>query len=212
MIIIILFQRFICRSKSEPLFFSRWKHPAICDVYELFFMHCIQRNVFFRYLNKRIFVLLCYRQKELFQALCNALWAANNNLHLWAASSSKQPIPKKWKKVEYQPIISCPPSILRERELISIADKEKFTNLINLDLNKIGVAPTEGLPVKIVYHSGEGHSESKAFSCTKCSSCVVDLLKALHIKQHSKYKVFTFINLTNEMHRFIHKLCTFHDL
>lgn len=137
---------------------------------------------------------------------CDILWTVNQNVHLWAASCFRQRISNNWKVVEYQSTVSCPPSLLREKEFVKIVHEEKFKHFCNWDVSTIDVAPTEGLPVSFVYHCGEGHSNGRPFACTKCSRCVVDLLTALHINKHSEYEVVTLVFLCQSL-----CLCHKHD-
>ncbi|XP_025112309.1 uncharacterized protein LOC112575030 isoform X2 [Pomacea canaliculata] len=97
-----------------------------------------------------------YREDQLFiKSFCEQLLAVNQDLHLWAASCFTHQIPNGWDVKHFQRTVSCPPAILRENNVLMLAQKNGCKDVIMWDPYNIGVAPTEGLPVKYVYHHGQ---------------------------------------------------------
>ncbi|XP_025112297.1 uncharacterized protein LOC112575023 isoform X4 [Pomacea canaliculata] len=123
-----------------------------------------------------------YREDQpLFKSFCEQLVADNPKLHLWAASCLTQQTPNGWDVKHFHRTVSCPPAILREKNVLMLAQKPGCKNLVKWDPDNIGVAPTDGLPVKYVYHHGhdvQGHGHGYPYSCEKCCHDVITLLKA----------------------------------
>ncbi|XP_025112302.1 uncharacterized protein LOC112575028 isoform X1 [Pomacea canaliculata] len=123
-----------------------------------------------------------YREDQpLFKSFCEQLVAVNPKLHLWAASCLTHETPNGWDVKHFQRTVSCPPAILREKNVLMLAQKNGCKSLVKWDPDNIGVAPTEGLPVKYVYHHGQdvqGHRHCYPFACEKCCQDVITLLKA----------------------------------
>ncbi|XP_025112295.1 uncharacterized protein LOC112575023 isoform X3 [Pomacea canaliculata] len=123
-----------------------------------------------------------YREDQLlFKSFCERLLAVNQKLHLWAASCVTHQTPNGWDVKQFQRTVSCPPAILRDENVLMLAQKNGCKDVIKWDPDNIGVAPTEGLPVKYVYHQGtnvRGHSHGYPFACKKCCDDVITLLKA----------------------------------
>ncbi|PVD21805.1 hypothetical protein C0Q70_17607 [Pomacea canaliculata] len=124
-----------------------------------------------------------YREDQLlFKSFCEQLVADNPKLHLWAASCLTHQTPNGWDEKHFHRTVSCPPAILRDENVLMLAQKNGCKNLVKWDPDNIGVAPTEGLPVKYVYHHGhgvQGHGHGYPFACEKCCHDVITLLKAL---------------------------------
>ncbi|PVD21806.1 hypothetical protein C0Q70_17608 [Pomacea canaliculata] len=93
--------------------------------------------------------------------------------------------------------VSCPPAILRDENVLMLAQKNGCKDVIKWNPDNIGVAPTEGLPVKYVYHQGhdvQGHGRGFPFACEKCSQEVISLLKALGLETDGlKRKVVVYV-------------------
>ncbi|PVD21807.1 hypothetical protein C0Q70_17609 [Pomacea canaliculata] len=131
-----------------------------------------------------------YREDQpLFTSFCEQLVAVNPKLHLWAASCLTHQTPNGWDEKHFHRTVSCPPAILREENVLMLAQKPGCKNLVKWDPDNIGVTPTEGLPVKYVYHHGhgvQGHSRGYPFACEKCCHDVITLLKALGLETDAR--------------------------
>ncbi|XP_025112301.1 uncharacterized protein LOC112575026 isoform X2 [Pomacea canaliculata] len=131
-----------------------------------------------------------YREDQLlFKSFCEQLVDINLKLHLWAASCFTHQTPNGWDEKHFQRTVSCPPTILREKNVLTLAQTNGCKNLVKWDPDNIGVAPTEGLPVKYVYHHAQdvqGHSRGYPFTCEKCCHDVITLLKALGLETDAR--------------------------
>ncbi|XP_025112289.1 uncharacterized protein LOC112575021 isoform X2 [Pomacea canaliculata] len=120
-------------------------------------------------------------KENLFKSFCHQLFATWLNLNLWAASCYTYETPKGWNVKHFRWNVSCPPAILREKNLLSV-EKDKCKTLFLWHPDNIRVAPTEGLPVKYVKHYGDGtkgHNRGHALACDKCCRDVIHILTAL---------------------------------
>ncbi|XP_025112298.1 uncharacterized protein LOC112575024 [Pomacea canaliculata] len=131
-----------------------------------------------------------YREDQpLFKSFCEQLVAVNQKLHFWVASCLTHQTPNGWDVKHFQRTVSCPPAILRDENVLMLAQKNGCKDVIKWNPDNIGVAPTEGLPVKYVYHQGhdvQGHGRGFPFACEKCSQEVISLLKALGLETDAR--------------------------
>lgn len=118
------------------------------------------------------------------------------DLHLWLAICSSDMAPSGWTGKSLSIPFSCPPSIIRETC--------KETQL-TLYFTQSNLLLTDGLPVKNVYHTGQGHMGKEPRDCTTCGQEIIRFLtrdlrvanqgnvSLLFVSIHCKL-IFTFMN------------------
>lgn len=72
--------------------------------------------------------------------------------------------------------ISCPPAILKEKQLLEAAEGCNLAKWIPESHTR---TPTEGPPVKYMYHGREEHSEGDPQDCQACAKEVIRYLQTL---------------------------------
>ncbi|XP_025113005.1 uncharacterized protein LOC112575385 [Pomacea canaliculata] len=112
----------------------------------------------------------------LFIYFCEKLLKKVPTLHLWYASCFTENSTTNWQvKVLIRPI-SCPPVILKEKQLSGVTE---FYKIPNWALDSNTRTPTEGPPIKYVYHGGEEHSEGDPQGCQSCLEELIRYLQPL---------------------------------
>lgn len=89
------------------------------------------------------------------------------NLHLWLAICDSNMLPLGWKGKPLNIPFSCPSSVIRE------AWKERREELY---LTTYNLLPTDGLPVKNIYHRDRGHTDKEPRDCQACGQEIVRFL------------------------------------
>lgn len=133
-------------------------------------------------------MFLC-RGNTLFIYFCEKLLKKVPTLHLWYASCFTENSTTNWQvKVLIRPI-SCPPVILKEKQLSGVTE---FYKIPNWALDSNTRTPTEGPPIKYVYHGGEEHSEGDPQGCQSCLEELIRYLQPLFMgNKHFTQSLFT---------------------
>ncbi|XP_025112575.1 uncharacterized protein LOC112575157 [Pomacea canaliculata] len=118
-------------------------------------------------------------EKEKGQKVRAFLTKINESLkdtHLWAASYRANISPPGWNGKFFQKPISCPPSIVRET-----GQGQSSLGLTEYSTSKC-FSPTDGLPVKRIYHRELNHSKKEPHNCEVCGQEVAKFLtQDLHV-------------------------------
>ncbi|XP_025113589.1 uncharacterized protein LOC112575781 isoform X2 [Pomacea canaliculata] len=95
----------------------------------------------------------------------------SRNLHVWMAGCTTEHLDIKNPELSLLTVaLTCPPSILRQAQQEDVA-------FLNQYRDSEHPAPTEGPPVKNIYHVGDGHSlEEQPHGCKCCANYISDFL------------------------------------
>lgn len=95
----------------------------------------------------------------------------SRNLHVWMAGCTTEHLDIKHPELSLLTVaLTCPPSILRQAQQEDVA-------FLNHYRDSEYPAPTEGPPVKNIYHVGDGHSlEEQPHGCKCCANYISDFL------------------------------------
>lgn len=93
------------------------------------------------------------------------------HLHLWVASCSRHFKLHGWKERFLTIPVSLPPAVVRQtKQSLSMADGSEYTTSKHLPF-------TDGLPVKIFCHLGQGHSLREPRDCDACGMDIATFLQ-----------------------------------
>lgn len=120
--------------------------------------------------------LLFCRDVSSFRSFSEKLLERVKNLHLWYTSCFSRDMPRGWKGKHFVRPISCPPTIAKDKTLAQAAADCGMNDWL---LHSVSQAPTEGVAVKHVFHSGVGHCPYDPQDCQICSMEVVTFLQTL---------------------------------
>ncbi|XP_025113009.1 uncharacterized protein LOC112575386 [Pomacea canaliculata] len=112
----------------------------------------------------------------LFVDFCDELQENVPDINLWYASCLTENSPRNWKVKILASPISCPPAILKEKQLLEAAEGCNLAKWIPESHTR---TPTEGPPVKYMYHGREEHSEGDPQDCQACAKEVIRYLQTL---------------------------------
>ncbi|XP_025113462.1 uncharacterized protein LOC112575698 [Pomacea canaliculata] len=119
-----------------------------------------------------------YKKQPEFRAFVDRLQKEVPELYLRAASYFQENVPVCCKTQTFTKSLTCPPSILLQADVTKVFSECGITAW-RPDMRT--TAPTEGPPIKFVYHSNEGHNGSHPGVCGECATEVKEFLQTLHI-------------------------------
>lgn len=139
---------------------------------------------------------VCTFNREKGQKVRAFLTKINESLkdtHLWAASYRANISPPGWNGKFFQKPISCPPSIVRET-----GQGQSSLGLTEYSTSKC-FSPTDGLPVKRIYHRELNHSKKEPHNCEVCGQEVAKFLtQDLHVGDRGRVCFVSSCSLTEE--------------
>ncbi|XP_025113459.1 uncharacterized protein LOC112575696 [Pomacea canaliculata] len=115
-----------------------------------------------------------------FMDFCEKLQKKVSDINLWFSSCLTENSPRNWQVKILASPISCPPAILKEKQLSEAAEVYNLAKWIPESHTR---TPTEGPPVKYMYHGGEEHSEGNPQDCQACAEEAICYLQTLFTRK-----------------------------
>lgn len=141
---------------------------------------------------------VCTFNREKGQKVCAFLIKINECLkdsHLWATSYRADISPPGWIGKFFTKPISCPPLIVRET-----GQGQCSVGLTKYSTSKC-FSPTDGLPVKRIYHRELNHSKKEPHNCEVCGQEVAKfLIEDLHVGDRGKVFLSSCFSTEAEYH------------
>lgn len=135
-------------------------------------------------------VIFCCRDYRFFIDFCEKLKKKVPDINMWCASCLTENSSGNWQGKILASPISCPPAILKEKQLSEAAE---VCNLAKWIPESHTRTPTEGPPIKYMYHGGDKHSEGDPQDCQTCAAEAICYLQTLFTSRQHVFFFSTFL-------------------
>lgn len=116
-----------------------------------------------------------------FQRFCQELLHHVPHLVLWAASCFHENTPDSWQLEVLTRPLRSPPVVVRE-----VIQADEFETEVKRYSERDIPAPTDGPPVKNLYHKSGKHGVKYPQDCFECGREIADFLHSLRIEKPGK--------------------------